>query len=588
MAFDGIMIAAVTHELTEKLTGGRIDKIYQPESDEIILAIRSRGANYRLLLCANASFARMHLVTGTYQKENPLTAPMFCMLMRKHLQGGRITSIVQPDFERIVHINVENLDEMGEPAQKTLVMEIMGKYSNIILTGGNTDTVLDSIKHVSYGQSSVRQILPGRKYAPPPTQNKRNPLMLDAQDFLNICEQNIGLTAAKLIFQNHTGIGPLSAAIICQIAQIDADKPVAPNQREALFAAFSAVMENVRTGNFKPFVIFNHNSIPEKFAVIGRILYGNHLAGDFDTPSAMAEFYFAAKDSGEALRQKSQDLRRHVQNLIERAVKKAQMHEATLDDIKDRETLRLYGELITAGIYAIAPGDKVFIAVNFYDEDMPEISIPLDAAKTAPENAQTYFAKYNKQKRTFAALQIQISQNMEELQYLEGIREAIGNSGDEADLAQIREELTQQGFLKKRENKKKKGKEKKAKPLHYISSDGYHIFVGKNNAQNDELTLRFAAQDDIWLHTKNIPGSHVILRAQSGQVSDTALEEAAHLAAYYSRARGGSLVPVDYCPRRQVKKPGGAKPGFVIYEGHKTAYITPDEGRINALQADST
>ncbi|MDR2182790.1 MAG: NFACT family protein, partial [Clostridiales bacterium] len=406
----------------------------------------------------------------------------------------------------------------------------------------------------------------------------------DAQAFFDICEENENLAAAKLIFHHHRGIGPLSAAIICQIAQIDADKPLPPNKRETLFAVFAAVMEDVRNGNFTPFVMFNHGlTAPEKFAVIGRNVYDSHFVRHFDTPSQMAEFFFAAKDSGHALRQKSQDLRRHVQNLIERAVKKAQTHEATLDDIADRETLRLYGELITAGIYAIAPGDKIFNTTNFYDEEMPEIDIPLDPAKTAAENAQAYFAKYSKQKRTFAALQTQIAQNMEELQYLEGVRHAIDNSSDEADLAQIREELASQGFLKRREPKKKRAKEKKAKPLHYVSSDGFDIFVGKNNAQNDELTMRTAAQDDIWLHTKNIPGSHVILKAQNGRVSDAALEEAAHLAAYYSRARGGSLVPVDYCPRRQIKKPAGAKPGFVIYEGHKTAYITPDEAKINAM-----
>jgi len=457
----------------------------------------------------------------------------------------------------------------------------MGKYSNIILTDG--DNVLDSIKHVSYGQSSVRQILPGRKYAAPPGQNKHNPLMLDRQTFLDTCEQNESLAAAKLIFQNHTGIGPLSAAIICQIAQVAPDQPIAPSQREALFTAFAAIMGDVQAGRFHPFVIFNHNAVPEKFAVIGRNAYDNDFARYFDTPSQMAEFYFAAKDTGEALRQKSQDLRRHVQNLIERAVKKSHMHEATLADIADRETLRLYGELITAGIYAISLGDKVYNAINFYDETMPEIPIPLDPAKTAPENAQTYFAKYNKQKRTFVALEVQMAQNLDELHYLEGVREAIGNSSEAADISQIREELAQQGFLKRRESKKKKDKEKKAKPLHYISSDGYDIFVGKNNAQNDELTLRIAAQDDIWLHTKNIPGSHVILRAKNGQVTDAALEDAAHLAAYYSRARSGSLVPVDYCPRRQVKKPSGAKPGFVIYDGHKTVYITPDEAKVNAM-----
>ena len=582
MAFDGIMISAVTHQLSDLLTGGRIDKVHQPENDEIILHIRSRGANHRLLLCANASFARMHLVQAA-AKENPLAAPMFCMLLRKHLQGGRIISVGQPDFDRVIHINIENFDEMGETVQKTLIMEIMGKYSNIILTDGMT--TLDSIKHVSYGQSSVRQILPGRAYTPPPGQNKINPLCLDKQTFLDICAQNEALAAAKLIFQNHTGIGPLSAAIICQIAQIEPDQPVPQNKRADLFAAFDNTMKSVINGDFTPFVIFNHKAVPDKFAVIGQHIYDVNFAKSFDNPSVLAEFYFAAKDSGEALRQRSQDLRKHVQNLIERAVKKSQMHEATLDDIADRETLRLYGELITASIYAINTGDKMLQTTNFYDENMPQINIPLNPQKTAPENAQIYFAKYNKQKRTYTALQTQISQNMDELQYLEGIREAIGNSIELADLAQIREELAEQGFIKKKlqNSKKQKNKDKKARPLHYISSDGFDIFVGKNNAQNDELTLRFADQADIWLHTKNIPGSHVILRTAGSQPTDTALEEAAMLAAYYSRARAGSLVPVDYCPRRQVKKPSGAKPGFVIYDGHKTAYITPDEAKINAM-----
>ncbi|MCL2375985.1 MAG: NFACT family protein [Defluviitaleaceae bacterium] len=581
MAFDGIMIAAIVHELAESLVGGRIDKVQQPEGDEIVLAVRSRGGNHRVLLCANASFPRLHFTAA--QKENPLSAPMFCMLLRKHLQGGRVVSIRQLDFERIVHIGIENLDEMGEVAQKTLIMEVMGKHSNVILTDGVM--VLDSIKHVSYGQSSVRQILPGRKYAAPPGQNKRNPLLLEKSEFLGICSENESLAAAKVIFHNYTGISPFSAGIICQLAQISPDVPMPPDKRDALFAAFADVMDDVCYGKFQPFVIYNHNAVPAEFAVIGRSAYEDDFAKDFASPSQMAEYYYAAKDSGERIRQRSQDMRRHVQNLIERCVKKAQMHEKTLDDTAERETLKLYGELITAGIYAIAPGDKVYHAANFYEEDMPEVAIPLDPTKTAAENAQAYFAKYNKQKRTLVALQQQMAQNMEELHYLESVREAIGNSHDEADLAQIREELAQQGFMK-RQAPKKKGKkeaEKKGKPLHFVSSDGFDIFVGKNNAQNDELTLRTAAQDDIWLHTKNIPGSHVILRAQNGRVSDTALEEAAHLAAYYSRARGGSLVPVDYCPRKQVKKPSGAKPGFVIYEGHKTAYITPDEAKVNAM-----
>ena len=579
MAFDGLTICAVVNELAANILGGRIDKVSQPEPDEIVLAIRGNGDNHKLRLSANASFPRLHLTT--VQKENPLTAPMFCMLLRKHLQGGRLAAITQPDFERIVHFHIESKNEMGDPVEKLLVIEIMGKYSNIILVEGGR--VLDSIKHVSYGQSSVRQILPGREYMPAPSQNKINPLLLEKEQFMAICDENKGLSAQKLIFQNYTGISPFSAGIICMWAGVDADEPPAESTAPALFAAFDTAMATVRKGQFAPYTLHTGTAAAMGFAVIGRHLYEKDFVRDFDTPSQMLEYYYTAKDNTSRIKQKSQDLRRLVQNLVERCVKKAELYENTLTDVAGREQLKTLGELITANIYAIPPGVKTFEAINFYEADAPAVAIPLDPAKTASENAQFYFAKYNKQKRTYAALQEQMAQNREELQYLESVAEALNHSHDAADLSQIREELAAQGLLKKSPAKSKKQREQKAKPLHYLSSDGYDIFVGKNNAQNDELTLRFASPDDIWLHTKSIPGSHVILRAKNGRVSDTALEEAATLAAFYSKGRGASLVPVDYCPRKQVHKPRGGKPGMVVYEGHRTAHVNPDADKVDAL-----
>ena len=585
MAFDGTMISAIVHELSESVLDGRIDKIFQPERDEIILAVRCKGTAHRVLISSNGNFPRIHLTKN--QKENPLTAPMFCMLLRKHIQGGKIIGISQHNFDRIVHIDIECYNEMGDLTTKTLVVEIMGKYSNVILV--DDGVVLDSIKHVSYSQSSVRQILPGRDYVAAPGQNKHNPKEYSKEQFLHLFEESSAssLSMRKIIFQNYTGISPFSAGLICQLSSINPDMPVSGASKddiEALYKGFSQAADAIIGNKFLPYIVYDGSHLPKEFSVIGHELYNNDFIVRFDSVSAMIESYYSTKDSASRIQQKSHDLRRLLQNLIERCVKKLDIQSKTLAEISGRDELKNFGELITSNIYAIPQGAASFATINFYDENMPEITIPLDPNKTATENAQSYFSKYNKQKRTFVALQEQMLQNEEELKYLESVREAVNHCRDEADLSQIREELANLGLIKKQQKTKKGREPKKAKPLHYLSSDGYEIFVGKNNTQNDELTMGFAAQDDIWLHTKNFPGSHVILKAKNGGVSNIALEEAAHLAAYYSKGRSSSLVPVDYCPRKQIKKPGGAKPGFVIYEGHKTAYITPDEAKINLME----
>lgn len=564
MAFDGITVANIAHELNKKLTGGRIDKAYQPESDEIILLVRSNGVNYRLLITANASHPRIHLTEKN--KDNPLTAPMFCMVLRKHLTGGRIVCIEQPDFERIINIKINSLNEMGDMTEKTLIVEIMGKHSNIILADEN-GVILDCIKHVSHALSSVREVLPGKIYAPAPSQNKINPLELEKEQFLRA-------TANIPIYQAYTGISPIIGKEIMHRSQVN---------NSDIFIEFKKIMDGVTAGNYSNEVIFDDKNKPVEFSCFEMLLYKDSLKKQFGSASEMLEYFYDRRDSTARISQKSQDLRKLVQLNIDRCLKKRDIQQNTLEEIKDRAQLKMYGELLTSNIYMLKKGMDKFTTTNFYDEACPEITIELDVNRTPSENAQLYFKKYNKQKRTFDALQVQIAQNDSELDYLEGVMSAVFSSSDEADINEIRDELAEQGFAKRRKQAKGGQKPKKTFPLLFKSSDGFDIYVGKNNKQNDELTLRFAMSDDIWLHTKDIPGSHVIIRLNGRSVSETAVEEAANLAAFYSKAKNGSNVPVDYTPRKNVKKPSGAKPGFVIYEKNKTVYVTPDEKKFTSI-----
>ena len=546
MAFDGIAISAIVHEI-QSLTDGRIDKITQPEKDEIVLTLRSQGANHRLLLSCNASYPRLHFTEKS--KESPLVAPMFCMVLRKHIQGGRVRSIKQLGLERIVHINIEAHNEMGDLTEKTLILEVMGRHSNIILTEG--ENVLDAAKHISASISS-RQVLPGRPYSSPPVQDKKDPLKLDEASFTKPFD--------------YVGISKASAERIGDS-----------------FKDFYEVMEDVKKANFSPFVYYRAKESPAWFAFFEREVFGQEYIQRFDSPSRLLEFFYAAKDSGDRIKQKSADLRKLVGNLIARAVKKADLQQKTLKEIAERDKLRILGELITANIYAIQAGAKHISVQNFYEDDMPMLNIELNPQKSPAQNAQIYFRKYNKQKRTAEALDVQILQNAEELAYLEAVMQSIEQAESVADLAQIRAELGDEGFVKKRSETRNEKREKVSKPLYFVTADGFEIYVGKNNRQNDEL-LKFADRDDIWMHTKNIPGSHVIVRAKGGEVSMAALEAAANLAAYHSKGRDSSMVAVDYCPRKNVKKPKNAKPGMVIYDSYQTAFVTPDESKIAELR----
>ena len=586
MALDGFSISNIIYELKNTIMGGRVDKIYQPEKDEIIIQIRNKGNAYKLLLTANASSPRLNFTT--IQKENPINAPLFCMVLRKHLSSGKIVGITQPNFERIVNIQVESINELGDYSIKTLVFEIMGKHSNIILID-DKNNILESIKHISFDKSSVREVLPGRTYTLPPSQDKKSPLDTNFEEFYNIIKNCIPTKTQQIIYKSYNGISPILASEICNNGNIDPSKnteELSDNEIKSLYNSFNNIVTLNNKENFKPQIIYNENETVLDFTVFDFNIF-NHLDKKyFSSISELLEFFYKSKDLTYRLNQKSQDLKRLISQNIERCAKKKEIQQKTLKDIENRETLKLYGELIRANIYAIKKGMTKVILNNFYSENFEEIEIRLDPNLTPAENAQKYFKKYNKEKRTFIALQDQIKQNDEELLYLESVLSSVNACTDEYDIKEIRTELAEQGFLKRQKNNKnnKQKNNKKAKPLHYISTDGFHIYVGKNNTQNDELTLRFAKPLDMWFHTKDIAGSHVIVVSEGKEIPNSTLNEAANLAAYYSKASNSSLVPVDYTPKKFVKKPNGAKPGMVIYETNKTAYITPNEKLIENLE----
>lgn len=584
MAFDGITISNIINELNEKVVGGRIDKIYQPEKDEIILTIRSFGNVYKLLITSNASQPRLHITDKN--KNNPMQPPLFCMVLRKHIASGKIIKITQPNFERIISIHIESINELGDYSTKQLIIEIMGKHSNIILTDENL-TILDCIKHISHEQSSVREVLPGKTYCFPPSKDKINTLNLNKDEFLKILKENLNLKIQKFIYQSYNGISPVMASEICFRAKINSDtftEELNEEQILNIYNEFYNIVSLIKTNQFSPETMSDKNKKLVEFSPIEMKQFNFLDKKKYDSISELLESYYSEKDISYRINQKSQDLKKLITQNIERCVKKKDIQIKTMKQISKRDTYKLYGELITANIYAVKKGMTEFNTINFYDENCLEISIPLDTNLTPSENAQKYFKKYNKEKRTFSALKTQIKQNDEELKYLDTILNSLQNSSDEQDIAQIRDELINEGYIKRKKQSKAKQTQKKAKPIHFISSDGYDIFVGKNNIQNDELTLKFAKSNDMWLHTKDIPGSHVIVVSNGKNIPDNTLNEAANLAAYYSKGKNSSLVPVDYTLKKNVKKPSGAKPGMVIYETNKTAYITPSEEIINKIE----
>ncbi len=571
MAFDGITIACMAHELQEKLTGGRISKIAQPEADELLLTVKSREGNFRLLLSASAGLPLVYL-TGA-NKPGPMTAPNFCMLLRKHISGGRILSVTQPSLERILRFEIEHLDELGDLCRKYLVVEIMGKHSNIIFCS-DTDQIIDSIKHVSAQMSSVREVLPGRAYFIPDTQEKADPLGITEENFTALIRKKAA-KLSKALYTSLTGLSPVAAEEICAQASLDSDR--AANSYEQaelihLYRTFTRFLAPVRSGAYEP-VIYYDGKTPVEFSCLPLTVYEHCRKETFSSVSGLLERYYAEKNTLTRIRQKSTDLRRIVQTALERNIKKYDLQAKQLKDTEKREKYRIYGELINTYGYGVEPGSKSFEALNYYTGEM--VTIPLDPQIPVQENAKKYFDKYGKLKRTCEAVTKLLEETGSEVEHLRSVQTALDIALQEEDLVQIKEELMQSGYIRKRNPGSKRPKIT-SKPFHYISSDGYHMYVGKNNLQNEELTFQTARGNDWWFHAKGAPGSHVIVQTNGGELPDTTFEEAARLAAYYSSNRGADKVEIDYVEKKHVKKPNGSRPGFVIYYTNYSMMIDSD------------
>jgi len=575
MPLDGATLSSIVHELSSKLIGARVDKISQPEPDEMLINLRGGGTNHKLLLTTNANAPRVCFTTTS--KISPLTAPMFCMVLRKHLTAGRILHVVQPDFERIVEFHVEAMDEMGDKSIKILLIEIMGKHSNIMLLDARRK-ILDAIKHVSPSVSSVRPILPGSTYSRPPSEDKHDPQIINNEHSFISAISTGNLKAQQAIYKRLNGVSPVLASDICTRADVAHDifmKDITPDQAPRLYRAFADTMDKIARNDFVPCIYWDEGKAVD-ISALQMEIYDEYDTEVFVSPSEMLEAFYARRDEAYRISQKTVDLRKLITFHQERCRKKIFMFERTLEEIKNRDTLRIKGELLTAFMYMVEKGAETFTAENFYDENKP-VYISIDPTLTAADNAQRYFKQYNKQKRTFAALGPQMEKNAEDLAYLDSVAAAMETITDEADIAEIRAELATQGYAKRSTVAKNKKAAQAAKPLRYTSTDGFDIYIGKNNTQNDNLTLRMASPNDVWFHTKDIPGSHVILVTNGKEPPERAILEASNLAAWHSKARTSTNVPVDYVSKRNVRKPNGAKPGFVIYDGHRTVYVTPAE-----------
>ncbi|CAM3413877.1 Rqc2 family fibronectin-binding protein [Cytobacillus oceanisediminis] len=568
MSFDGLFTRAMTKELINTLKGGRVNKIQQPYKNEIIVVVRANGKNHKLLLSAHPSYARVQLTNEAH--ENPSEPPMFCMLLRKHLEGYILEDVHQIELDRIIVFEVKGRNEIGDTSYKQLIVEIMGRHSNITLVDKTRNIILDSIKHVSFAVNSHRAILPGQEYILPPSQDKHNPFEADEQEILRKIDFNSGKIDKQLV-ANFAGVSPLFAKEVIHHSGL-ANRTTVPK-------SFLHFINLVKNHSIQPAITAGEQK--ESFYLFPLA----HLKGksrEFNSLSEMLDRYYFGKAERDRVKQQSNDLERFIVNEKEKNEKKIEKLKRTLKEAENADRHQLFGELITANIYAIQKGMKEVEVINYYDEDGGTVVIPLDPRKSPSENAQKYFTRYQKAKNAIIVVREQIKKAEEEAAYFDSLLQQV-ETASTRDIAEIREELVEGGYIRERQKRGSK-KQQNLKPNldRYIATDGTEILVGKNNKQNDYLTNKVAARDEIWLHTKDIPGSHVVIRSK--EPDEKTILEAASLAAYFSKARNSSSVPVDFTQVRHVKKPSGAKPGFVIYDHQQTVYVTPDEETVLSLK----
>jgi predicted ribosome quality control (RQC) complex YloA/Tae2 family protein len=563
MSFDGMVTGAVAHQLNRVLTGGKIEKIYQPEADEIILNVHAGRDNYKLYISSNSSHARLHLISET--TSNPLNPMGFCMLLRKHLQGGRISGIEQKDSERIVEISVDTINELGFSVNKKLIVEIMGKHSNIIVVDIASNKIIDSIKRISIDVNRYRQLLPGQQYVYPPSQDKV-PYYGLTEKQVDAFTENSGDHTAKALMSNIQGISPLIAEeIVYQSGR----------QEKSIYQILSDYVDRISSDAPSPRVYLQEDGTPFDFHLfpLGSIA-DYYIEKSFGDISEALSYYYSNKSSSNRIRQKSSDLDRAVGGSLDKLYLKKQRLSEDLLKAESSDIYRLYGELLTANMHQIRQGSSHTEVLDYYTNEM--ISIQLDPRFSPIQNAQRYYKKYSKAKTAVTEKNIQLTEANQDIEYLESVLSYIETSSTVEEIEELRQELIEGGYLRKRKNNFKPNKTKPA-PYQYTSSDGFRILVGRNNKENDILTFKTASAKDVWFHTKDIPGSHVILFTEGKGLSETAIFEAAALAAYHSKGRSSENVPVDYTQVRHVKKPNGAKPGMVIFVDNKTVYVNPAE-----------
>lgn len=565
MSFDGIVIRSLVYEWS-KIKGGRITKIYQPNETDILLIVRSSGANHRILISANHGFPRLYETTENIV--NPTEPPMFAMLLRKYLEGGIIEEIDQVGLERIIHIHIAARDELGDQKRLTLIIEIMGRHSNIILVDQNRGVILDGIHHVTPAISQYRIVLPGRPYVAPPAQNKLNPFSIDRITFNKIFS-SINEDLEKVIIHTFEGFGPLIAKEIVYRGKAKYGGDI--------WEAFSEIVQLVYQHQYKPVIITGKKPI---FYVLSL----DHIPGEKQTFTGVSECiqqFYQKKAATELIRQTANDMLNVLSTEKNKNLKKLTKLKETLTEAEEAETYRIWGELLTSYQHLVQKGDKIATLPNYYDEEQRPVEIPLDPMRSPIENAQHYFKKYSKAKNSVSVVKEQIERTIQDIHYIDEVMAQI-EMADQVSLNEIREELIEQGFLRNRNESKRQPKKNKLPSItRFLSSEGYTIYVGKNNIQNDYLTNRLAKSSDTWLHTKDIPGSHVVISGTG--FGEKTLHEAAMIAAYFSKAKNSSSIPVDYTLIKHVHKPSGAKPGYVIYDHQKTLYVTPDEEWIEKL-----
>jgi predicted ribosome quality control (RQC) complex YloA/Tae2 family protein len=587
MPFDGLVLAAIRQELDEKYTGARIEKIHQPGREELVLGLHRPGERQRLLLSAHAQNARIQLTASA--RENPATPPLFCMVLRKHLEGGRITGFEQPGLERVLVIRVDSRDELGRPSEKHLVCEFMGKHSNIILVDPVGGAIVDGIKRYSHAVSRHREVLPGRPYLPPPVQDKQNPQELDEEAFRQACfSLPLSTTLPNVLLKRLAGLSPVTCREIVFRTNLPPDTVLdqcGVYELRALWEALRSVAAPLAEGRFFPSLALDKKGGAVEFAALEL----SHYEGctlQSGSMNEVTERFFTSKEAHERLAREKQSLLAILNKESGRQEKKLDIYSESLASADEAETLRLYGELLTANLYHLEKGLQSARLENYYDPEGGSVVVPLDEHLTPVENARVFFKKYSKAKSTREAVQVLATQAKSELEYIEGIKTAVELAGDLSELAEIRQELTEQGYLKAvivKAARKIKKERLVPRPLSFLSTDGFRLYAGKNNKQNDHLTLKMARDEDLWLHVKDIPGAHVIIRTEGREVPPATLYEAACLAAYFSRAQSSKSVPVDYTQKKHVHKPKGARPGMVIYEHQKTVMAGPDEDLADKL-----